>query len=49
MELQETMEDMSVDKSLSALFSNDNSLESCWFGYGELMELLFLVAGKWDA
>lgn len=49
MQLQETLEDMSMDKSLSALFNNDNSLESSWFGYGQLMELLFLVAGKWDA
>lgn len=46
MELQETLEDMGMNKSLSALFNNDNSLEICWFGYGQLMELLLLVAGN---
>lgn len=49
MDLQETLEGMDVDKDFGALFNNDNPLESCWFGYGELMELQFLVAGKWDA
>lgn len=46
MEFQETLAGMGVDKGLNDLFNNNNPLESCWFDFGQLMELLFLDTGK---